>query len=177
MYNGFHHLSVQCIGFHAWILWDGSAWMLRGLFHYFLGSCVVLLYTLWLFKKSKVLPKCKNKYFQLCADKFYQQQINCQKSRINSKSRTKPQGFYLPVQYLTSKRNGLYMLPSFPNYLFPPESLTLIFPILIKRLYQKFPEFQIRMLTQPCFSSTFSSGCYPSGCSFTPLLCHSLRIH
>lgn len=40
------------------------------------------------------------------------------------------------------------MLPSFPDYLFPPESLTLPFPILMKLLYQKFPKFWIQMHAQ-----------------------------
>lgn len=32
--------------------------------------CVILVYTMGLSKRSKVLPKCENKYFQLRADKF-----------------------------------------------------------------------------------------------------------
>lgn len=38
------------------------------------------------------------------------------------------------------KKCSIYILPSFPNYLFLPKPTTLLFPILMKLLYQKFPE-------------------------------------
>lgn len=61
----------------------------------------------------------------------------------------KPQGSYLPVQHFLTSWNGLYILPYFPHYLFLLKSLMLIFPILMKLLYRKFPEFWIQMLAQP----------------------------
>lgn len=59
-------------------------------------------------------------------------------------------------------------MPSFPNYLFLPKSLQLLFPILMKLRYQKLPEFCIQM--PPLSSLTFSSMFFSSGCSFSLLL-------